>query len=183
MTLETVPQNPEGSRYQIRALASADYAHLRRLESEIWGQDATGQLCPYYLRLCTEMYPEWCFLALDIQAKGGERPVGYVLNFANGKVAYCATLAVHPDYQKTRVNVLLIRAMVKKLIEADMEQCRFLVEPGNDDARSVHAALGARVVEEVRDFYHEGDTRLWSVIDQAGLDKVRARYTRLKLVG
>ncbi|HJV91695.1 MAG TPA: GNAT family N-acetyltransferase [Holophagaceae bacterium] len=183
MTLETVPPNPEGSRYQVRALVSADYAHLRRLETEIWGGDAAGQLCPYYLRLCTEMYPEWCFLALDTHAEGGPRPVGYVLNFANGKVAYCATLAVHPEYQKTRVNYLLIRAMVKKLIDAEMTQCRFLVEPGNEDARSVHAALGARVVAEVKDYYHEGDTRLWSVIDEADLDKVRDRYTRLKLVG
>ncbi len=182
-TLAAVPPTLEGSRYQIRALRTEDYAHLRRLEAEIWGEDATGQLCPYYLRLCTEMYPEWCFLALDTQAEGGERPVGYVLNFANGKVAYCATLAVHPDYQKTRVNYLLIRAMVKQLIDADMEQCRFCVEPGNDDARSVHAALGARVVAEVKDYYHEGDTRLWSVIDKADLDKVRSRYTRLKLVG
>ena len=181
-TLETVPPNPEGSRYEIRALRTEDYAHLRRLEAEIWGQDATGQLCPHYLRLCTEMFPEWCFLALDHQAEGGPRPVGYVLNFANGRVAYCATLAVHPDYQKTRVNVLLIRAMVKKLLEADLDECRFLVEPGNDDARSVHAALGARVVAEVRDFYQDGDTRLWSVIDRADLEKVRARYTRLKLV-
>ena len=184
--LTSVPPTLEGSRYEIRALRTEDYAHLRRLESEIWGEDATGQLCPHYLRLCTEMFPEWCFLALDHQAPDaattGPRPVGYVLNFANGRVAYCATLAVHPDYQKTRVNYLLIRAMVKKLLEADLDECRFLVEPGNDDARSVHAALGARVVAEVKDFYQPGDTRLWSVIDKADLEKVRARYTRLKLV-
>jgi ribosomal protein S18 acetylase RimI-like enzyme len=182
MTLETLPANPEGSRYTVRALRSADFWHLKRLESEIWGEDATGQLCPYYLRLCTEMYPEWCFLAVETQADGGERPVGYVLNFPKGKTAYCATLAVHPDFQKGRVNYLLIRAMVRKLIDAEMEECRFLVEPDNDDARSVHVALGARVVAEVQDYYQKGDTRLWSVIGNADLEKVRARYTRLKLV-
>lgn len=177
MTLESLPTNPEGSRYAVRALESADFWHLKRLETEIWGEDATGQLCPYYLRLCTEMYPEWCFIAFD-----GERPVGYVLNFPKEKTAYCATLAVHPDYQKGRVNYLLIRAMVRKLIDAEMEQCRFLVEPDNDDARSVHVALGARVVSEIHDYYQKGDTRLWSVIDKEDLEKVRARYTRLKLV-
>ncbi len=177
MTLETLPPTTEGSRYSVRALESADFWHLKRLETEIWGEDATGQLCPYYLRLCTEMYPEWCFIAFD-----GERPVGYVLNFPKEKTAYCATLAVHPDYQKGRVNYLLIRAMVKKLIDAEMEQCRFLVEPDNDDARSVHVALGARVIAEVQDYYQKGDTRLWSVIDKEDLEKVRARYTRLKLV-
>ncbi|HET8715105.1 MAG TPA: GNAT family N-acetyltransferase [Holophagaceae bacterium] len=175
--MQPLPQTPEGSRYTVRPLSSADFRHLRRLEAEIWGEDATGELCAYYLRLCTEIFPDWCFLAFD-----GERPVGYALNFANGKVAYCATLAVHPDYQKTRVNYLLIRETVKKLLAEDMEQCRFLVEPGNDDARSVHHALGARVVQEVQDFYQPGDTRLWSIIDRSDLERVRERYTRLKLV-
>lgn len=170
-------QPTAGPRFIVRTLTSEDYPRLQRLEAEIWSGDATGKLCPYYLRLCTEMYPEWCFLALE-----GDRPVGYVLNFPNGKSVYCATLAVHPAYQKTRVNYLLIRAMVKKLIEAEVEECRFLVEPGNQDARSVHQALGARVVAEVHDYYHAGDIRLWSVITQADLEKVRERYTRLKLV-
>lgn len=175
--MQPLPQTSEGSRYTVRALESADFRHLRRLEDEIWGQDATGELCPHYLRLCTEIFPDWCFIAFD-----GDRPVGYALTFANGKVAYCATLAVHPDYQKSRVNYLLIRETVKKLLAEDMNQCRFLVEPGNDDARSVHNALGARVVQEVNDFYKSGDTRLWSIIDRGDLDRVRERYTRLKLV-
>ena len=170
-------QPAEGPRYSVRPLTSGDYRNLQRLESEIWSGDAAGQLCPYYLRLCTEMYGDWCFVALE-----GERPVGYVLNFPKGRTAYCATLAVHPDYQKSRVNYLLIRAMVKKLIEEEVEECRFLVEPDNQDARSVHQALGARVVAEVQDYYREGDTRLWSVITKADLEKVRDRYTRLKLV-
>lgn len=167
----------QSPRYVVRPLVSEDFWHLRRLESEIWGDDATGQLCPHYLRLCTELYPEWCFIALD-----GERPVGYVLNFPNGKVAYCATLAVHPDYQKGKVNYLLIRAMLAKLFQEDMLECRFLVEPDNRDARSVHNALGARVVREVDDYYQRGDRRLWSAITKADLDRARARYTRLRLV-
>ncbi|MDE3244527.1 MAG: GNAT family N-acetyltransferase [Acidobacteriota bacterium] len=171
------PLEIQPPRYIVRPLESADFWHLRRLESEIWGADATGQLCPYYLRLCTELYPEWCFIALV-----DERPVGYVLNFPNGKVAYCATLAVHPDYQKGKVNYLLIRAMLAKLFQEDMLECRFLVEPDNRDARSVHNALGARVVREVDDYYQQGDRRLWSAITKADLDRARARYTRLRLV-
>ena len=104
-------QTPNPPRYEVRPLGSGDFRHLQRLEREIWSGDAAGMLCPHYLRLCTDLYSEWCFIALD-----GDRPVGYVLNFPNGKVNYCATLAVHPDYQKTRVNYLLIRAMVKKLL-------------------------------------------------------------------
>lgn len=175
--MEQVPVPTDAPRYEIRPLGHGDFAHLRRLEREIWGGDEVGELCPYYLRLCTDFYSDWCFLVLD-----GDRPAGYVLNFPKGKVNYCATLAVHPDYQKTRVNYLLIRAMVKKLFEEGMEECRFLVEPGNLDARAVHQSLGARVVAEARDYYREGDLRLWSVIGQQDLERLRVRYTRLKLV-
>lgn len=171
------PLEIQSQRYVVRPLVSEDFWRLRRMETEIWGGDAAGQLCPHYLRLCTELYAEWCFIAMD-----GERPVGYVLNFPKGKVAYCATLAVHPEYQKGKVNYLLIRAMLGKLFVEDMEECRFLVEPGNGDARSVHHALGARVVSEVEDYYHRGDLRLWSSITKEDLDRVRSRYTRLRLV-
>lgn len=177
MTHASAIPSVSGSRFQIRSLESGNFSHLQRLVREIRGDDATGQLCPHYLRLCTELYPEWCFIAFD-----GDRLIGYVLNFPKGRTSYCATLTVHPEYQKGRVNYLLIRAMVSKLIEEEMEECRFLVEPDNDDARSVHAALGARVVGEVRDFYRFGDLRLWSVIGKAELDRARARYARLKLV-
>ncbi len=169
--------NAEGSRYTVRPLTSDDFWHLKALESAVFAKDSAGQLCPHYLRLCTELYADWCFIALD-----GARPVGYVLNFPNGKIAYCATLAVHPEYHKTRVNYLLLRAMVKKLLESGVEECRFLVEPDNHDARSVHQALGARVVREVKDFYHRGDLRLWSTINQRDIEAIRAKYTRLKLV-
>ncbi len=176
--LETLP-NParETERFTVRALAPADYPHLQELEREIWGGDGTGMLCAYYLRLCTDFYADWCFLALD-----GGRPVGYVLNFPNGRTAYCATLAVLEPYRKTRVNYLLIRAMMRKLVAEDMEECRFLVTPDNHEARSVHQSLGARVVEEVHDYYHPGDTRLRSVIARSDMDRIRAKYSKLRLV-
>lgn len=176
-TLIPVPPPANANRYEVRPLESSDFQHLQRLESEIWSDDPMGQLCPFYLRLCTEHFADWCFIALE-----GERPVGYVLNFPKGKVNYCATLAVHPEFQKSKVNYLLIRAMVVKLLQEDMHECRFLVEPGNVDARSVHETLGARVVDEVHDFYKPGDTRLWSTITKDDLERIRVRYTRLKLV-
>jgi len=175
--LQETPNTADTSRFVVRPLESSDFQALQQLERDLWSEDPTGLLCPHYLRLCTEMYAEWCFLALE-----GEKAVGYVLNFPKGKVNYCATLAVLPQYQKTRVNYLLIRAMVKKLLEEEMQECRFLVAPDNTEARSVHQALGARVVGEVKDYYRKGDTRLWSVIDHRDLEQLRARYTRLRLV-
>jgi len=177
MSIETVTQHPEGARYTVRPLSSADYTHLRRLEAEIWSGDGAGELCPHYLRLRPEPYRDWCLRAVD-----GEPPVGYDLNSVPGATVSRRPPPVHPEYQKGRVNYLLIRAMVAKLLNENVEECRFLVEPGNDDARSVHNALGARVVEEVKDFYAPGDTRLWSAITKDDLERVRARYTRLKLV-
>ena len=177
MTLATLPAHPEGSRYTVRPLESGDFQRLRRMEAVLWQGDGSGELCPHYLRLCTEFYRDWCFIAMD-----GDRPAGYVLNFVNGRTVYCATLAVLPEYQKTRVNYLLIRAMVAKLLQEEVEECRFLVEPDNTDARSVHHALGAQVQREVRDYYGPGDTRLWSAITKEDLERVRARYTRLRLV-
>lgn len=173
--LQPVEASP--SRYTVRALSPEDFPHLQRLEAEIWSADAAGQLCPHYLRLCTEHFADWCFIAFD-----GERPAGYVLNFPKGRTNYCATLAVHPDYQKSKVNYLLLRAMVRKLLEAEIRECRFLVEPDNREARSVHESLGARVVGEVRDFYREGDHRLVSVIDAEDLERLRLKYTRMRLV-
>ena len=175
--LTPVPTPAGANRFTVRTLESGDFRHLQRLEREIWSGDPAGQLCPFYLRLCTEHYPDWCFLALE-----GERPIGYVLNFPKGRINYCATLAVHPDYQKSKANYLLIRAMVVKLVQEGMEECRFLVEPDNREARSIHESLGARVVGEVRDYYREGDTRLWSVITKDDLERIRAKYTRLRLV-
>ena len=177
MSIETVTQHPEGARYSVRPLRSSDFAHLRRLESEIWSGDGAGELCPHYLRLCTELYRDWCFLAMD-----GDRPVGYVLNFVQGTTVYCATLAVHPEYQKGRVNYLLIRAMVSKLLNENVDECRFLVEPHNHEARAVHESLGARVVGERPDYYRKGDLRLVSVISRQDIERLRVRYTRLKLV-
>lgn len=173
------PETPVAlaSRIIVRALETNDFGHLQRLESEIWSEDSTGQLCAHYLRLCTEFYADWCFIAF-----AGDQPVGYVLNFPKGKINYCATLAVHPAFRKTRVNYLLIRAMVAKLLEEQMEECRFLVEPENRDARDVHESLGARIIGERRDFYHPGDVRLVSVIASTDMDRLRARYTRLRMV-
>ncbi len=176
-TLTPVPPPTNTSRFTIRALESTDFHNLQRLENEIWSKDPTGQLCPFYLRLCTEHYADWCFICFEC-----ERPAGYVLNFPRGKVNYCATLAVHPDFQKSKVNYLLIRAMVVKLLQEDMEECRFLVEPDNWDARSIHESLGARVISEVQDFYCKGDTRLWSTITKDDLERIRVKYTRLRLV-
>jgi hypothetical protein len=90
------------TRYTVRNLSSEDFASLASLENDVFAAMGEAVLCPHYLRLCTEIFAGTCYIALD-----GDKPVGYLLAFMNGRDVYCTTLAVVPAYQKTRVTVQL----------------------------------------------------------------------------
>lgn len=164
------------SRYTIRPLTTNDFATLASLERDVFGALGEELLCPHYLRLCTEIFPESCFIAF-----ADERPVGYLLSFVNGRSACCTTLAVIPEFQKTRVAMHLIGAFVREVVDR-VDECWFTVKPDNTAARSVHAMLGAREVEVRQDFYGPGDERIVSRIDRATLEEMRPRYERLGFV-
>ena len=76
------------SRYTIRSLSSHDFAPLAALENDVFGAMGEAVLCPHYLRLCTEIFHESCFVAFD-----GDRPIGYLLSFVRGSDAFCTTLS------------------------------------------------------------------------------------------
>ena len=59
------------SRYTIRSLSSEDFAALATLENDVFAAMGEAVLCPHYLRLCTEIFHEVCFIAYD-----GDRAVG-----------------------------------------------------------------------------------------------------------
>ena len=162
------------TRYDVRSLASSDFQALQELEAEIFGSE--GVLCPYYLRLCTEFYSDTCFLAL---ADG--RPAGYLLCFVRDREAYCTTLAVRAEYQRTKATSLLLASFVTSIVER-VDVCWFTVKPDNKQARALHAMLGAVETGELRDFYGPGDVRIVSRIDRARVEALRPRYERLGLV-
>lgn len=164
------------TRYQVRTLCSGDFEALRGLEADVFGAAGDDVLCPHYLRLCTEFYGDTCFLAL---ADG--RPVGYLLCFVRDREAYCTTLAVRTEFQRTRVTPILLASFVRTMIDR-VDTCWFTVKPDNAAARALHQMLGASDVGSVRDFYGPGDERIVSKIDRHSFERLRPKYERLGLI-
>ncbi len=164
------------NHYTIRTLSTDDFATLAQLENDVFGAMGEAVLCPHYLRLCTEIFATSCFLALD-----GERPVGYLLAFTRGDEVFCTTLAVIPEYQRTRVTMQLIGAFVTDIIDR-AEVCWFTVKEDNAPARALHRMLGATEVGRRTDYYGPGDERLVSKIDRATFERMRSKYERLGFV-
>jgi ribosomal protein S18 acetylase RimI-like enzyme len=164
------------NHYTIRSLTTDDFAALATLEKDVFGAMGEEVLCPHYLRLCTEIFAESCFIALD-----GDRPVGYLLSFTRDREVFCTTLAVIPEYQRTRVTLQLIGAFVRRIIDT-AEVCWFTVKEDNAPARALHRMLGAIEVGRRVDFYGPGDERLVSKIDRATFERMRGKYERLGFV-
>ena len=164
------------TRYTVRTLSSGDFAALASLENDVFATMGEAVLCPHYLRLCTEIFADSCFIALD-----GDKPVGYLLSFMNGRDVHCTTLAVIPEYQKTRVTVQLIGAFVRRVIDS-VDACWFTVKEDNAPARAVHKMLGAMEVGRRIDYYGAGDERIVSRIDRATFERLRGKYERLGFV-
>jgi ribosomal protein S18 acetylase RimI-like enzyme len=164
------------ARFHVRSLTSADFATLDGLERDVFGASGEAVLCPHYLRLCTEFFPDSSFVVFD-----GELAAGYLLSFVRDDIreAYCTTLAVRPEYQRGRATALLIGAYVRA-IAPRVDACWFTVKDDNLAARLLHQMLGAREVERRRDFYGPGDDRIVSRIDRDAFEKLRARYQRLE---
>ena len=164
------------TNYVVRNLLPTDFETIMQLETDVFAADGEAILCPYYVRLCCDFFGESCFIAFD-----GNQAIGYVLSFLRGREVYCTTLAIHPDHQRTRAIVHLLRSFVTYVVDR-VDNCWFTVDESNAAARGVHRMLGATETGTRRDFYGAGIDRLVSKIDRSTFEAMRPKYERLGLL-
>ena len=157
------------SDYEVRPLDPGDFDTLMALEQELFGDKGEKMLGPFYARLCCDFFSDTCFLALLAGA-----PVGYCLAFVRGREAYCSTLAIVPDHQRSRLVFRFIQAFIGA-IASRVDTVWFTVHESNVEARALHATLGAREVETHDAYFGAGEPRIVSRIDRVAFDQLRAR--------
>lgn len=155
----------------IRTLRSDDYDTLHQLEAAIFGQAGYPVVGSYYLRVCTELYAENCFLALV-----DGRPVGYILTFVNDGVAYSTRVGVIDQYQGSSAAFQLIAATVAMLLEKDFDVCWFTTKPNNLHARKLYRKIGAVERDTRQNFFAPGDELIFLEMDRSALQRFGDRH-------
>ncbi len=162
--------------YEVRPLEPSDFDSLMTLERELFGDKGEKTLGPFYVRLCCDFFRDTCFLAfLDHEV------VGYCLSFVRDREAYCSTLAIVPEHQRSRLVFRLVQAFIGS-IASRVDTVWFTVHESNGDARALHATLGAREITTHDTYFGPGEPRIVSRIDRAAFEKLRARMLRLGLL-
>lgn len=164
------------SDYEVRPLEPGDFDTIMGLEQELFGDKGEKTLGPFYARLCCDFFNETCFLAFLDGA-----PVGYCLAFVRDREAYCSTLAIVPEHQRSRVVFRFVQAFIGA-IASRVDTVWFTVHESNADARALHATLGAREVAVHDAYFGEGEPRIVSRIDRVAFEKLRKRIARLGLI-
>jgi ribosomal protein S18 acetylase RimI-like enzyme len=164
------------SDYDVHALGPGDFEGIMHLEHSLFGSKGEKTLGPFYVRLCCDFYGDSSFIAY---AEG--QPVAYILSFVRDREAYCSTLAIVPEHQRTRVVHYLVQAFIKA-IAYRVDSLWFTVSEENADARALHATLGAKELETRADYFGPGEPRILSRIDRPAFEKLRARMERLGLL-
>ncbi len=162
--------------YDVRPLAPCDFDALMALEQRLFGDNGEKTLGPFYVRLCCDFFNDTCFLALVDGA-----PAGYCLCFVRGREAYCSTLAIVPDHQRSRLVFRFVQALMSA-IAGRVDALWFTVHESNADARALHATLGAREAGVHPAYFGPEEPRIVSRIDRVAFEKLRARMRRLGLL-
>jgi ribosomal protein S18 acetylase RimI-like enzyme len=163
--------------YDVRALVPSDFETLMFLEQSMFGDKGEKTLGPFYVRLCCDFFGDTCLLALC-----DGRPVGYCLTFVRGREAYCSTLALAAEHQRTRLVHRVVQSLVVTLASR-VDALWFTVHESNADARALHATLGARETAVHDAYFGPGEARIVSRIDRVAFERLRTRMARLGLLG
>lgn len=164
------------SEYDIHALTPADFDAIMELEEGLFHSKGDKTLGAFYVRLCCDFYGDTSFIA-----RHDGKPIGYILSFVRDREAYCSTLAIVPEYQRTRAVHYLIQAFIRA-IAYRVDVLWFTVDEANRDARALHATLGAREVEVKETYFGPDEPRIISRIERQAFEKLRARMERLGLL-
>jgi len=162
--------------YSVRAVEPRDFELLMSLEQSLFGDKGERTLGPFYVRLCCDFFRDTCFLGF-----AENEVAGYMLSFVSGREAYCSTLAIAPAHQRTRLVFRFVQAFVAA-VAARVDAVWFTVHESNEEARALHATLGARETRWSEAYYGPGESRIISRIDRVAFDKLRARMARLGLL-
>jgi ribosomal protein S18 acetylase RimI-like enzyme len=162
--------------YEVRSLQPGDFDTLMALEQSLFGDKGDKTLGPFYVRLCCDFFNDTCFLAF---ADGV--PAGYCLSFVRDREAYCSTLAIAPEHQRTRLVFRFVQTFVAA-IAGRVDTLWFTVHESNSDARALHATLGARETGVHPAYFGPGEPRIVSRIDRVAFERLRARMRRVGLL-
>ncbi len=94
--------------------------------------------------------------------------------------AYCSTLAIVPEYQRTRIVHHLLRAFIRS-IAYRVDTLWFTVSEENAEARALHATLGAHELGTSEEYFGPGEPRIVSRIERPAFEKLRARMELARL--
>jgi ribosomal protein S18 acetylase RimI-like enzyme len=160
-------------RHEVSSLTPNDFADVIELEERLFGSKGEKLLGPFYVRLCCDFYGDTSFIA-----RVDGKPVAYILAFIRDRECYCSTLAIVPEFQRTRIVHHLLRAFIRE-IAYRVDTLWFTVSEDNSEARALHATLGAHELGVTEEYFGPGEPRIVSRIEPEAFEKLRQRMLHL----
>lgn len=139
--------------FSITPFKLADLSALLRLERDIFPEDTFGmaEFLSLYLR------GKETFLV----AREGRRVVGYVAGYADGEIAYIASVAVDPAFRGRGLGRLLMETVMRRLVGAGVAAIGLHVREDNLAAIRLYESLGFVALESLADYYEDGTNGLY----------------------
>jgi len=132
--------------YNIRATSILDISSLQKLERLCFLQDAWS----LFDLVAVLSFPD----VVRLKAVIGNLMVGFIAGDPrpSEKLAWIATLGVHPDYQSQGIGRALLRSCENQL---KFPRIRLCVRPSNLSAVSLYTSSGYQTIDKWEDYYND----------------------------